>query len=631
MVALSILQSTPAPHRAARINSNNTSLLGLESCSSMAELRQRHAHIIKLGLSSDNDAMGRVIKFCASTSGYIDYATKLFDGMPQPDVFIFNTVMKCLAQRHLVNHCIALYLVMLESLVCPNSFTFPILIKACAVSNAVAQGRYVHCMAVKFGLHSDLYSLNCLIQMYASFRLLDEARRAFDQMSQPNAVSWTTMISGCSKWGRVDEAYEIFQLMADKKSNPAACNAMLTGYFQSSRFQEAFALFDRLLAEDVTLDKLTATSMLSACTGLGALERGEWIHRRVEKGAIEVDSKLAASLVDMYCKCGSLEKAFKAFSSFPQKVVSLSAWNSMIGGLAIHGRGEAAVELFTEMEKKKIAPDHITFVNLLNACAHSGLVEEGQFYFGHMSRVYGIEPRAAHYGCVVDLLGRAGLLSKAKELLDEMVQSVGPDAGAFGALLGACRVHGDVALGEETGLKLIELDPENSGRYVLLGNLYANAGRWEDVANIRNLMSIRGVKKPPGSSMIELGGSVDEFTAGGNSHPESSEIYSKVHEMLERIRRIGYTADTDDVLHELSDEEKESPLQFHSEKLAIAYGLIRSGPGESLRVTKNLRVCRDCHEATKLVSLAYSREIIVRDRSRFHHFRHGKCSCNDYW
>ncbi|CAM8905667.1 unnamed protein product [Rhodiola kirilowii] len=520
--SLSIFQSTPAPHHAVKTNYTSPRQ-GLESCSRMVEFRQHHARIIKLGLSSDNDAIGRVIKFCTSSSADIDYALKVFDTIPHPDVFIYNTILKGLMQYQLLSSCIGLYLAMLESLVCPNSFTFPIIVKACSDCNAVAEGKQVHCHVVKFGFHSDIYCSNNLIQMYAKLQLLDEARRVFDQMPKPNAVSWTTMISGYSKLGQVDGAYEFFQLMADKKSNPAACNAMLAAYVQSSRFQETFALFDRFQLENVALDKLMATSMLSACTGLGALERGQWIHKYVEQSAFEVDSKLAASVIDMYCKCGCLEKAFEAFNSFPQRVVSVSCWNNMIGGLAMHGEGEAAVELFIEMEKKKIVPDHITFVNLLNACAHSGLVEQGQFYFQYMSQVYGIEPRLEHYGCLVDLLGRAGLLTKAEKLVDEMVQSIGPDASVLGALLGACRVHGNIQLGEEIGHRLIELEPENSGRYVLLANMYANTGRWEDVARVRNLMSVRHVKKPPGSSMIEVNSIVNEFIAGGNTHPQSKD------------------------------------------------------------------------------------------------------------
>lgn len=295
----------------------------------------------------------------------------------------------------------------------------------------------------------------------------------------------------------------------------------------------------------------------------------------------------------------------------------------------MHGKGEAAIELFEKMQRDMVAPDNITFVNVLSACAHSGLVEEGQRYFQSMVEVHGIEPRKEHFGCMVDLLGRAGMLEEARKLISEMPMS--PDVGVLGALLGACKIHGNVELGEHIGRIVIELEPENSGRYVLLANLYANAGRWEDVANVRRLMNDRGVKKVPGFSMIELEGVVNEFIAGGGAHPQTKEIYAKVDEMLKCIRSAGYVPDTEGVLHDLDEEEKENPLYYHSEKLAIAFGLLKTKPGETLRISKNLRVCKDCHQASKLISKVFDREIIVRDRNRFHHFKRGDCSCKDYW
>jgi pentatricopeptide repeat protein len=323
-----------------------------------------------------------------------------------------------------------------------------------------------------------------------------------------DVVSWTSLITGYSQWGFVDEAFEVFELMPER--NSVSWNAMIAAYVQSNQFHEAFALFDRMRAEKVALDKFVAASMLSACTGLGALEQGKWIHGYIEKSGIELDSKLATTIIDMYCKCGCLEKAFEVFNGLSHK--GISSWNCMIGGLAMHGKGEAAIQLFKEMEKEKVAPDNITFVNVLSACAHSGLVEEGRYYFNYMVEVHGIEHTTEHFGCMVDILGRAGMLEEARELINEMPTS--PDAGVLGALLGACKIHKNIELGEEIGKRVIELEPNNSGRYVLLANLYANAGRFEEVANVRKLMNDRGVKKVAGFSMIELDGVVNEFIAG---------------------------------------------------------------------------------------------------------------------
>ncbi|KAK1430646.1 hypothetical protein QVD17_13538 [Tagetes erecta] len=602
---------------------------GLETCSGMEKLKQYHSQIIKLGLSGDNDAMGRVIKFCVvSTNGDLGYALKVFNNLPQPDTFIYNTIFRGYLQFHLPKECISLYLLMLHASVTPNKFTFPLVIKACAFDNVVEQGKQVHAQVLKLGYCSDGFCQNSLIHMYVSFNSLGEARRVFDKMPQQDVVSWTTLISGYSQLGFIDEAREIFDSMPEK--NTASLNAMIAAYVQSNSFNEAFILFDRMQrCSEFKLDKFVAASMLSACTGLGALKQGEWIHDNIKKSGINVDPKLASTIIDMYCKCGSVEKAFQAFNELPNK--GISSWNCMIGGFAIHGKGKEAVELFEKMENEsKISPDYITFVNLLSACAHSGLVKEGQYYFQHMAKVYNISPEMEHYGCLVDLLGRAGLLNEAMRVINEM--PVNPDARVLGALAGACKIHGNFELGEKIGKKVIELEPYNSGRYVLLANIYASASKWDDVANVRKLMNDRGVKKSHGFSLIEINGAVNEFVAGGRTHPDAHEIYAKVKEMMACIRSVGYAPEVESVAHDVSEEEEiERALFYHSEKLAIAFGLLKTKPGEILRISKNLRVCNDCHEASKLISKYFGREIIVRDRSRFHHFKQGMCSCNDYW
>ncbi|KAL2899093.1 hypothetical protein RDABS01_024175 [Bienertia sinuspersici] len=440
--------------------------------------------------------MGRAIKFCAlSKHGNLVYAHQLFDKMPHPDAFIYNTLIKGYLQCHLARDCLFLYLRMLQDYVIPNSFTFPSLVRACCIDGWVEEGRQIHAHVIKFGFLDDGFSQNNLIYMYLSFGSLQEARKVFDNMPQ----------------------------------------------------------------------------------------RG------------------------------------------------ISTWNSMIGGLAMHGQGEAAIEVFKEMEKKTVPPDNITFMNVLSACAHSGLVETGRYYFKHMTEFHGLEPRMEHFGCIVDLLGRAGLLEEARKLVEEEMP-MQADASVLGALVGACKIHQNIKLGEKFGKRLIELDPNNSGRYVLLANLYATAGKWDDVVNIRRLMNDRGVKKIPGFSVIEMEGIVSEFVAGESDHPQSKEIYAKLDGMLERISCLGYLPDTDVVLQSMDDEEEmENSLKYHSEKLAIAFGLLKTKPGQTIRITKNLRVCRDCHEASKLVSKAFDRKIIVRDRNRFHHFRNGECSCKDFW
>lgn len=625
MTSPQVLQSIPPP--LASSNPRSRALHGLESCSAMSELKQYHSQIVRLGLSSDNDSIGRVIKFCAiNKSGNLTYALKVFDTIPRPDAFIYNTIIRGHLQSEFVtNNCILLFSQMLEKSITPNKFTFPSVIRVCCVQNAIEEGKQVHAHVLKSGFETDTYSQNNLIHMYVNCQCLEEARRVFDKLPLRDVVSWTTLISGYSQWGFLDDAFEVFESMPEK--NSASWNAMIAAYVQNNHFHEAFSLFNRMREENVALDKFVAASMLSACTGLGALEQGEWVHEYIKKSRIDIDSKLATTIIHMYCRCGCLAKALEVFNKLPFK--GISSWNCMIGGFAMHGKGENAIELFKRMEREMVQPDHITFVNLLGACAHSGLIEEGRRYFHYMTKICNIEPKMEHFGCMVDLLGRAGLLDDAIELINKMPMK--PDAGVLGALLGACKIHENIELGEKIGKKVIELEPQNSGRYVILANLYAKFGRWEDVANMRKLMNDRGVNKAPGFSMIELEGVVNEFIAGGMAHPQAKEIYAKVDEMLESIKLLGYVPATDGVLHDIVEEERENPLSYHSEKLAIAFGLLKTKQGEAIRISKNLRVCRDCHNASKLISKAFNREIIVRDRNRFHHFRDGECSCKDYW
>lgn len=593
----------------------------------MPELRQYHSQLLRLGLSSDNDAVGRLMRFSAlSPAGDLPYAIRLSLLLPSPDPYIFNTLLRSPS----LPSPLPIYSQMLLRSVQPNQFTFPSLLKSLSAAGDaffLNDGRQVHSHVFKLGFHPDSFSQNNLIAFYFACALPSDAHRVFDKMLCRDVVSWTTMLSGLCRFGLVDEARNLFDIMPER--NSVSWNAMISGYVKNESFPEAFELFEQMLSEGICPDRYAAASMLAACTGLMALSQGEWIHTQIEKSGIDLDSKLASTIIDMYCKCGRLEKAYEVFDGLPTKW--LSSWNCMIGGLAVHGHGEEALKLFKEMEEKMVKPDDITLLNVLSACAHSGLVDQGRQLFKHMIQVHGIEPKIEHFGCLVDLLGRAGLLLDAKKVIDEMPME--PDASSLGALLGACKIHGNIDLGEQIGRRVIELDSKNSGRYILLANLYASSGRWDDVANVRRLMNDRGVKKEAGWSMIEKDGAVSKFIAGGKLHPEATQIYAMVDEMIGRIKLAGYVPEIDaGIMHEIEDAGEEmNPVFFHSEKLAIAFGLLHTEEGGTIRISKNLRVCRDCHVASKLISKVYGREIIVRDRSRFHHFRGGECSCHDYW
>lgn len=336
---------------------------------------------------------------------------------------------------------------------------------------------------------------------------------------------------------------------------------------------------------------------------------------------------VGTSIVDMYCKCGRVEMARKAFDRLKRK--NVKSWTVMVAGYGMHGRGKEAMEVFYEMIRSGIKPNYITFVSVLAACSHAGLLKEGWHWFNKMKCEFDVEPGIEHYSCMVDLLGRAGYLKEAYGLIQEM--KVKPDFIVWGSLLGACRIHKNVELGEISARKLFELDPSNCGYYVLLSNIYADAGRWDDVERMRILMKNNGMLKTPGYSIVEHKGRVHVFLVGDKEHPQHEKIYDYLDELNVKLQEVGYMPNVTSVLHDVDEEEKGMVLRVHSEKLAVAFGIMNSVPGSVIQIIKNLRICGDCHIAIKLISKIVNREIVIRDSKRFHHFKDGLCSCGDYW
>lgn len=336
---------------------------------------------------------------------------------------------------------------------------------------------------------------------------------------------------------------------------------------------------------------------------------------------------VGTSIVDIYCKCERVEMARKAFDCM--KVKNVKSWTAMVAGYGMHGRAKEAMEIFYKMIRSGVKPNYITFVSVLAACSHAGMLKEGWHWFNRMKCEFNVEPGIEHYSCMVDLLGRAGCLNEAYGLIQEM--NVKPDFIIWGSLLGACRIHKNVELGEISARKLFELDPSNCGYYVLLSNIYADAGRWADVERMRILMKSRGLLKTPGFSIVELKGRIHVFLVGDKEHPQHEKIYEYLDKLNVKLQELGYMPNVTSVLHDVDEEEKGMVLRVHSEKLAVAFGIMNSVPGSIIQIIKNLRICGDCHSAIKLISKAVNREIVVRDSKRFHHFKDGLCSCGDYW
>jgi pentatricopeptide repeat protein len=328
----------------------------------------------------------------------------------------------------------------------------------------------------------------------------------------------------------------------------------------------------------------------------------------------------------MFAKCGSVEGARLVFDRTLDRDVVV--WSAMIVGYGLHGRAREAISLYRAMERGGVHPNDVTFLGLLMACNHSGMVREGWWFFNRMAD-HKINPQQQHYACVIDLLGRAGHLDQAYEVIKCM--PVQPGVTVWGALLSACKKHRHVELGEYAAQQLFSIDPSNTGHYVQLSNLYAAARLWDRVAEVRVRMKEKGLNKDVGCSWVEVRGRLEAFRVGDKSHPRYEEIERQVEWIESRLKEGGFVANKDASLHDLNDEEAEETLCSHSERIAIAYGLISTPQGTPLRITKNLRACVNCHAATKLISKLVDREIVVRDTNRFHHFKDGVCSCGDYW
>lgn len=431
--------------------------------------------------------------------------------------------------------------------------------------------------------------------MYAKCGDLDAAAQVFEKMTERDVVSWTSIIDG---------------------------------YVDCDRSTEALQLFGRMQNGSVVPNDATVVAILRACANAGALSVGQRVHQIVNESKLNSKANVITALIDMYTKCGCLDSARQLFHEIVEKDVF--AWTAMISGLATHGQCKDAIELFHQMQEQDVRPDERTITAVLSACRNAGWVHEGYHYFNNMEKNYKIQPRIQHYGCMVDLLARTGHLDEAEEFIKKM--PIEPDTILWRTLIWACKIYGDTDRGERLMNKqLLKMDLNDSGSYVLLGNIYATAGKWHEKARVRGLMTQRRINKLPGCSKIEVNGTVHEFVAGDSSHPEAEKIYRKWDEIAELLRVEGYQPKLSEVLLDIEDEYKASQLHHHSEKLAVAYGLISTSQEMKILAVKNLRSCEDCHSTMKFISKIFQREIIIRDRIRFHHFKNGVCSCGDYW
>eukprot|EP01018_Ginkgo_biloba_P006827 Gb_25737 [translate_table: standard] len=584
----------PAPE-CTGVDYNNYGHL-LEWCvnrKALAQGKQVHAHIIISGFASIVFIGNNLVNMYAKCEK-IEDARHVFDQMPKRQAITWTTIITGYAQNGLGDEALKLFWRMQRAGMRLNQFTFASVVKASAGIAALEPGKQVHSCILKTGFDSDVFVGSALVDMYAKCGIVEYARQVFDKMRERNVVSWSGMIAG---------------------------------YALNENDEEALKLFWQALMAGVKPNDFTFSSIFRACANLTALQQGRQVHCLSIKSGFDLYTFVGSSLVGMYAKCGSIEDASQVFDKLPER--NLAAWNAMIIGCAQHGRTKEALQLFSQIQLAGMKPNDITFLCVLSACSHAGLVDEGRLYFDSMSQDHGITPRAEHYACIVDLLGRSGHLQEADDFIKQMPFE--PIASVWGALLGACRMHGNMELGKLAAEKLFEMDPQNSGTHVLLSNIYAAAGRWDDVAKVRKMMKDRGVKKETGRSWIEVKNKVNTFVSDDTIHPQTEEIYAKLKTLTGQMEQAGYVPDTKFVLHDVEEDQKENLLSLHSEKLAVAFGLISTPSETTIRIMKNLRVCGDCHTAIKFISKTVQREIVVRDTNRFHHFKDGLCSCGDYW
>eukprot|EP01018_Ginkgo_biloba_P006881 Gb_03548 [translate_table: standard] len=564
----------------------------LKACAGLSDLQQGkeiHTLIIKSGYESDFVVASALVGMYTRCGGSED-ACEVFDKMPERDVVSWTAMISGFSHSGFWKEALGYFCQMQSEGVKPNSVTMASVLPACGNLAALQQGKEIHGYIIRHGFDSYVFVGSALVDMYSKCSSTEIACGVFDRMPERNVVSWSTMIVGYAKNGCANEALKIFRQMEQDHVKP---------------------------------NVVTIMNVLPACGDLAALQEGKEIHAYAIRSGFESNVYVCCALIDMYAKCGNIEVAHHVFDKMAEKDVA--SWNAMIAGYAINRHCGEALALFHQMQQAEFKPNRVTFVAVLFACSQAGLVAEGWQNFDCMSKNYHLTPSIEHYACMVDVLGRAGRLNEAQNVIQSM--PLEPDAGVWRALLGACRIHCNIDIAEHAAERLLELEPENPGNPILLSNIYAAAGRWDDVTKVRTMMKDKGLKPRQECSWIVIKDRINTFNVGDKSHPQLEEIYSMLNSLAEQVNAM---PDTNFVFRGVEDEDKENILCGHSEKLAIAFGLMNIQSGMAIRITKNLHMCRDCHSATKFISKIVGRKIIVRDASSIHHFKDGECSCGDY-
>ncbi|XP_021732809.1 pentatricopeptide repeat-containing protein At4g13650-like [Chenopodium quinoa] len=666
----------------------------VSACASIGALdkgRQLHSYALKAGYCSDMLIEGSLLDLYVKCSN-IETAHKYFLTTKRENVVLWNVMLVAYGQVGNLSEAYHMFTQMQMKGLEPNQYTYPSMLRTCTSMGATDLGEQIHTQVIKTGFQVNEYVCSVLIDMYAKHGFLDTAEKIFRRLTENDVVSWTAMIAGygqhemyahalklfeemlcrgirpdniglsnvisaCAgiqalyqgrqihaqsyilgysddqsirnalvslyaRCGRLQDAYHAFEKI-DVKDN-ITWNSLISGFAQTGHSEDAFKVYTQMNKADVEANLFTYTSTISAAANIANVKQGKQIQAKLFKSGYNLETEASNALITLYAKCGCLDDAKRVLSEMMNR--NEVTWNAMITGYSQHGCGEEALEIFDEMKRVGVAPNHVTFVGVLSACSHVGLVEQGLRYFESMTKEYDLTPKLEHCICVVDILSRAGYLSRAKKFIEDM--QFKPDAMIWRTVLRACIVHKNKEIGEFAARHLLELEPKDSATYALMSNMYTVTRNWTCMDESRKMMKERGVKKEPGRSWIEVNNAIHAFYAGDNLHPLADKIYDFLVELNKHVADIGYMQDPYTLL---VDTEKNQVVNVHSERLAIAFGLISSSSSVPLHVMKNLRVCTDCHNWIKCVSKISNRTIIVRDAYRFHHFEGGLCSCKDYW
>uniref|UniRef100_A0A2N9EDY3 Pentatricopeptide repeat-containing protein n=1 Tax=Fagus sylvatica TaxID=28930 RepID=A0A2N9EDY3_FAGSY len=467
-------------------------------------------------------------------NGEVDLALDLFNRMPERNVVSWNTAITVLAQCGRIDEAQRLFELMPER----DVISWTAMVAGWSKNGRIEEARLLFDRMPE----RNVVSWNAMITGYAQNKRLAEALSLFERMPQRDMPSWNTMITGLIQNGELSRSWELFNEMPQK--NVISWTAIITGYIQGGKSEEALKIFSKMLVADgVKPNEGTFVTVLGACSDLAGLSEGQQVHQMISKTVYQGCAFVVSALINMYSKCGELSTARKMFDDGMASHRDLVSWNGMIAAYGHHGCGREAIDLFNEMREFGVQPDDVTYVGLLSACSHSGLVEEGLVYFDELVKDGSIIVREDHYTCLVDLCGRAGRLKEAFNFIKQLGNK--PSESVWGALLAGCNVHGDVNIGKLAAKELLEVESENAGTYLLLSNIYASAGKWREAAKVRLKMKDKGLKKQPGCSWIEIGNSAHVFSVGDKSHRQSELICSVLRDLHGKMKKAGYIPNDD--------------------------------------------------------------------------------------